>query len=190
MQRATLAGTAAAGNIRPVLHNRFLISSQINLIHQPPCADLPPEAHVEELRGHPRHPLDVVCLVKRNLTDSALSQQPMVFWPWSRNMQAAVPRALRQPKPPRYVTEWLELAQALLSIRPGDRGVQRAAAYLLELAQGQRGLGDPPGLPWHEGASVDLNLLPESSVPIVLAELWPAARLKVVVQRRPKPVAA
>ena len=102
-----------------------------------------------------------------------------------------MPLNLRAPNPvDKYAIEWLSLAQELLRVFHGDAGARRAARYLLALARDTRCRGPLSALPWHlevlqahqldPGALAALGIM---HVPITLAEMWPAARLRISSRR-------
>ena len=151
--------------------------------------DLPNGVNVETVGWPPApHPLDVVVVVKRWVTDPAPSQDPVLVLPHGRLSQlpGPVPVSLRPPKAPKYPLQWLGLAQELIRIYPADESMRRAAKYLLDLSSGTRGQGALPALPWHSAARGDPELVAMAQAmftPIALKQLWPAARLTVRVQR-------
>ena len=151
--------------------------------------DLPNGVNVETVGWPPApHPLDVVVVVKRWVTDPAPSQDPVLVLPHGRLSQlpGPVPVSLRPPKAPKYPLQWLGLAQELIRIYPADESMRRAAKYLLDLSSGTRGQGALPALPWHSAAQGDPELVAMAQAmftPIALQQLWPAARLTVRVQR-------
>ena len=132
------------------------------------------------------HPLDTACVVKRWVTDTAPSQAPVVVIPFKRweRLESRIPRQLREPNAPKYPALWLELAEALLVKYPEDASAARSARYLLSLAKGERARGSLPDLMWHASQKnhgeieAIANTLYE---PIILDEMWPAARLAVVL---------
>lgn len=89
---------------------------------------------------------------------------------------------------PAVKTNWEELAKLFERLHGGDPNVNRAAAYLRQLAQGTLPSNDLVALPWHEAAA-DVEILPqarEEPHECVLAVLAPSVPLRAVWRRRPR----
>ena len=135
----------------------------------------------------PEHPLDVICLAKRYVTNVELNQAPFVVLYHSMLMKLPTVFELRAPNPPKHPDEWLTIAKLWLDLHLNDPGVQGAVRYLLALSRGEVAHGCLAPLPWHEERSVPdelLQFIAGAYKPVVLSSMLPAAVCRVTVRGR------
>lgn len=134
------------------------------------------------------HDEDVVCLIKRFISDSDLSQPPLFVCPHDRlaRLSSLVPLTAmpRKPVQASLRDKWLQLADAFVeafsigALSAEEAGQPaRAAAYLRALALGHIGAGAPaPQMQWHKelGARARvIQIMPEAKASATLLPVKP-----------------
>ena len=146
---------------------------------------------------HAPHPLDVVLMVKANVWDGVLSQDPMVAIPamwWRQFMQSAppLPRDLRPVNAPSEAIGYLQLAKTLLQLYPLEQ-VSKTVAYLRVLAEPNgRGMGDPPAVHWFiaDAPEDDLDAALLHDIQLLKVFVPTTNTLRAVFRARAQPRAA
>ncbi|CAK9073903.1 unnamed protein product [Durusdinium trenchii] len=96
--------------------------------------------------------MDIICLLKRNASDSDLCQGSVLLWPYRYTAQlGAMPMEPRPLEPVKAAkkTEYLKLAEALLERAPRESSA-RSVQFLLNICSEDLKAEDPPRLPWIE----------------------------------------
>lgn len=134
------------------------------------------------------HPLDVVCCCKRYLSDSRLSQAPILAIPFERcRSLGPPPQALR----PLYkvgrklAIGWLEFAELLLNEHPGSQSMTTSAQYLLDLVNGNLVYEPLPTLTFHDHppSEAELTLNRLNMAPRANRQLLPVATFTCNIKR-------
>ena len=129
----------------------------------------------------PPHPLDVIAVTKRWVTDAVPCQDPTLVLPYSRLNSlppvSTIPLRPPNPVPADLASKWLTLAGIMLQ-RFGPIA-QRSADYLHKLSQNQLSRGPLPTLHWHNTARQPAALeeaIANMGSPVIVQEMWPAAQ--------------
>jgi hypothetical protein len=136
------------------------------------------------------HPLDVICCVKRHVSDTECCQPPMLAIPFERIQRTtqSVPTTPREHNIPSHdlQRDWLALAEYVLDTWPNEVGMSNAAQYLLDLTtNGHLQTDDSHAFPFHQSRphAALLTLQALESGTSAASYMMPVATMKWVIRK-------